>query len=479
MVFNSFEFLVFFAIVVPLYYAYKSEKSRLLLLFFSSCYFYMAFVPQYILILFFLILTDFYLGLKIEESAGKRRKQFLILSIVLNLSTLFVFKYFNFAIENLDALARLLHWNYALPLLRFALPIGLSFHIFQSLSYVIEVYRGKQKAERNLGVYSLYVMFFPQLVAGPIERPQQLLYQFHEPHPFKRENVSRGLELMLIGFAKKLVLADNIAIIVDHIYRDLPHTNGITLILVVLLFSYQLYCDFSGYSDIAQGSALVLGYDLMNNFERPYSARSVTEFWRRWHISLSNWLRDYLYYPLVFSGPRTKARMYWALFITFVLIGLWHGANWTYVMLGVTHGVYLVVGAATSEKRKKLFAKLPREFSVVTTFILVSLSWVFFRAHSMHDAWYIFSHLGRNINSQTLTNVRYSIFNNGTLGTLKYIIPGIIALEVFQYFQGKKKTPFVFANTSQVVRFGWYYFLIFLILGFGYLGAPSFIYFQF
>lgn len=489
MIFNSLEFLIFFGVVLGSYYL-LSDRTKIIFLLLASCFFYSAFIPAYLLILFFLIGIDFFLAQKIEGSEGRRRTQLFIVSLAANLLTLFFFKYFNFASENLTALAHLLNWNYSLPVLQIILPIGLSFHIFQSLSYVIEVYRGKQKAERALTVYALYVMFFPQLVAGPIERPQNLLHQFHEPKPFIPSNVTHGLELMLWGFIKKLLIADNIAIIVDRVYATLPTADGPLLILTLFLFSYQLYCDFSGYSDIAKGSARVLGYELMDNFNRPYAARSVADFWRRWHISLSTWLRDYLYYPLAFSGARvTKARLWTATFITFTLIGLWHGANWTFIMLGVTHGTYLVFGSATENFRKNLASKigLPKlhaVLKVLTVFILVSLSWVFFRAPSMDAALTIFKNLGTNLGALfDPAYLRYSLLTVQTLGVTKMKLLGIFAsigaLEFLTWRGAHTRLLETMRSAPRPARWALYYIGIVLIVGFGALGAPSFIYFQF
>src|SRR3989338_1605290 len=352
MLFNSFSFLVFFPVVLITYYVlpYRVRPFFLLL---ASCFFYMAFVPKYILILFFLITVDYFLGKAIEGAKGRKRRVYLVVSILSNIGVLFFFKYFNFFNENVAQLAHFLDWNYSPMLLSIALPLGLSFHVFQSLSYVIEVYRGKVPAERNYFTYALYVMFFPQLVAGPIERPGHLLPQFKAPHHFDRVNVVRGLERMGWGFFKKLVIANNIAPMVTHLYNQ-PSLEGPQVLLLATLFAYQLYADFSGYSDIAIGAARTLGYNLTENFNRPFASRSITEFWRRWHISLSNWIRDYLYYPLVLGGtPHSALRLYASLFFTFVAIGLWHGAAWTYVLFGVLHGTYLVIGSGTLSWRKR------------------------------------------------------------------------------------------------------------------------------
>jgi len=255
MLFNSTQFLIFFATLFIVYYSITPDRHRPKLLLLASCYFYMAYIPKFILILFFIIVADFFLAQWIAKSAGRKRKLFLLASIAVNIGTLFFFKYFNFFSENAAALAELLHWNYSVTLVQAALPLGLSFHVFQSLSYVIEVYRGKQEPEHNIGIYALYVMFFSQLVAGPIERPGHMLPQFHKSHPFDPLKVRHGFELMVWGFFKKLVIADKIALLVDYAHANVKRTSGTTLIVTAILFSYQLYADFSGYSDIALGSA--------------------------------------------------------------------------------------------------------------------------------------------------------------------------------------------------------------------------------
>lgn len=307
MLFNSVQFIFFFITVTTLFYVLP-HKFRWMLLLLSSCYFYMAFVPIYILILGFTIVIDYFAGIYIENSSGRRRKVFLIVSLIANISVLCVFKYYNFINENIGSV---------FPYLAILLPIGLSFHTFQAMSYTIEVYRGNQKAERDFGIYALFVMFYPQLVAGPIERPQNLLHQFHEKHEFSLERVSSGLKQMLIGFLKKLVIADRIGIYVDTIYNNSATQSGQSLACATVFFAFQIYCDFSAYSDIAIGAARVMGFDLMKNFNRPYLATSVSQFWRRWHISLSTWFKDYVYIPLGGSKVKSKVLVYRNLLIVF------------------------------------------------------------------------------------------------------------------------------------------------------------------
>ncbi|MEO6135767.1 MAG: MBOAT family O-acyltransferase, partial [Ginsengibacter sp.] len=302
----------------------------------------MAFVPVYIFILFFTIIIDYIAGIVIENSNNKKRKTFLVLSIIANVGVLAFFKYYNFFTDNFnDLLYSLNIHTYSVPILDIILPIGLSFHTFQAMSYTIEVYRGKQKAERHFGIYSLYVMFYPQLVAGPIERPQNLIHQFKEKHSFSSQNLLDGLRLMLWGFFKKLVIADRLSQYVDIVYNNPNDYHYLNLIIATILFSIQIYCDFSGYSDIAIGAAKSMGFHLMTNFNRPYFSKNIQEFWKRWHISLSTWFKDYLYISL--GGNRVGIkRMYLNVAIVFLLSGFWHGANWTYIIWGALHTVFII-----------------------------------------------------------------------------------------------------------------------------------------
>ncbi len=352
MLFNSFHFLVFFILITTIYFA-LNHKYRWALLLISSCYFYMAFVPVYILILGFTIVIDYFAGILIERSVGKRRKSILIISLISNIGVLVVFKYYNFIIENFSHLLGSIGLNNHLPYLSILLPIGLSFHTFQAMSYTIEIYRGKQLAERHFGIYALYVMFYPQLVAGPIERPQNILHQFFEKHDFDYIRVTDGLKLMMWGLFKKVVIADRLALFVNQVYDSPTNYQGIPLIIASVFFSFQIYCDFSGYSDLAIGAAKVMGFNLMKNFNRPYFSKTISEFWKRWHISLSTWFRDYLYIPLG-GNRKAKYRWYYNLFITFLISGLWHGANWTYIIWGSLHGSYLIIGLSASIIRNRI-----------------------------------------------------------------------------------------------------------------------------
>jgi D-alanyl-lipoteichoic acid acyltransferase DltB (MBOAT superfamily) len=399
MLFNSAAFLIFFPVVTTTYFLLP-HRFRWMLLLAASCYFYMAFIPKYILILAVTITVDYFAGLGLEKFEGRKKRWVLMASILTNIGMLAFFKYFNFANENLASLAKLIGWNYPIHSLAIILPIGLSFHTFQSLSYTIEVYRGHQKAERHFGYLALYVMYYPQLVAGPIERPQNILHQLHTEQYFEYRRVTDGLKWMAWGLFKKIVVADRMVLFVNPVYNDPTQHTGPALVFATLAFAIQIYCDFSGYSDIALGSAQVMGVRLMKNFDHPYFARSISEFWRRWHISLSTWFRDYVYIPL---GGNRVPKPRWAinLFITFLISGLWHGANWTYVIWGALHGVYLVLSILGEPFWKGVSAltrldRLPRlkiVLSTLTTFVLVTFAWIFFRAASLSDALYIVSHL--------------------------------------------------------------------------------------
>lgn len=487
MIFNSKQFVIFFPIVVALYYLLP-HKFRWLMLLIASCIFYMAFVPKYLLILIFTIFIDYFAGIFIEKNSGKRRKLFLVISIIANLGILAFFKYFNFFAENINAIASFIHWNYSVEFLHILLPIGLSFHTFQAMSYTIEVYRGNQKAEKNIGIYALYVMFFPQLVAGPIERPQNLIHQFYEHHYFNYERIARGIKLMLWGFIKKIVIADRLAVMVNQVFDNSGSYSGPVFIVAVIFFAYQIYCDFSGYSDIARGGAQVLGFNLMNNFDRPYSSRSITEFWRRWHISLSSWFRDYVYFPL--GGSKTSNfKIYRNIFIVFLLSGFWHGANWTFVIWGAIQAFFLVYERATNSLRENISGllkldKIPKIHSavqVVITFTLICTGWVFFRAKSVYEAIFILK--SSFINFFVVFKISFwqllpkelntNIYNLFLPILLIFLLEGVQYWLRDSFFEDKVSSLNVFIR--------WIiYFLMILILRFLFVeSGQQFIYFQF
>jgi len=437
----------------------------------------MAFVPIYILILAFTILIDYFAGIQIERAVGSRRKLFLIFSLIANIGVLAVFKYYNFLNKNFSFLLHGFGLKNPIPYLSILLPIGLSFHTFQAMSYTIEVYRGHQKAEKHFGIYSLYVMFYPQLVAGPIERPQNLLHQFRERYNFDYHRVVEAFKLIVWGFVKKLVIADRLAIYVNAVYNHPEHHNGMTLLLATIFFAIQIYCDFSAYSDIAIGVAKVMGFKLMTNFNRPYFARNISEFWKRWHISLSTWFKDYLYISL--GGNRVSIpRWYFNLLFVFIVSGLWHGANWTFIIWGALNGFYLVFGIITYSFREKIaklvgldqLPKINRLIQVLTTFGLSCFAWIFFRANNVRDAFEII---------KKIFTFKGPIFIENP-SMIIYAFSGVLLIFIVELKQEYYRGNFSFFNNKNwIVRHLSYSFLIILILLFGVFDGGQFIYFQF
>lgn len=479
MLFNSFDFLIFFIIVYILFFSSKGV-TRQIILFLSSCVFYAWFIPKYLLILFLAIAIDYYAAIKIEEAKNDKWKRIsLLFGIINTCALLFVFKYHNFFIGNINWVSgsNFSYWNIILP-------IGLSFHTFQSLSYVIDVYRNKIKAERNLLIYSNYVMMFPQLVAGPIERAGHLIPQLKDSltSRLNYSDFSIGMTLFFYGLFKKMVVADNIGPYVNAVYDNYTHHSGTTLLTASMLFAIQIYADFSGYTDMAIGIARVLGFKFNDNFKTPYFSKSITEFWRRWHISLSSWLRDYLYYPLVLSwGKVTRLKMYYSTLITFALIGLWHGANWTFVIFGTIHGVYLVTEMITESTRKWLINltrlnKVPRllhAIQMTIVFILVSLSFIFFRATTFTQALFIFKKIIsgvsiKEINFLDTNGFAVLAFSIIILFLSEYLIFNKYSIEeIYNMHKGKLFCSLLIISS------------ILLVLSFGWWGGASFIYFQF
>jgi alginate O-acetyltransferase complex protein AlgI len=477
MLFNSLEFYLFFPIVTTLYFLLP-HAWRWSLLLVASCFFYMVFIPKYILILFVTITVDFIAGRLIEKtSPGRLRRLTLVGSLAVTIALLGFFKYFNFANDNIASVARFFHWNYGLGSLKIILPLGLSFHTFQSMSYVIEVYRGNQKAEHHYGIFALYVMFYPQLVAGPIERPQHLLHQFREQHTFDYERVTGGLKRMAFGLFKKVVIADQLALLVDQVYSRPHDYTGFPLMFATICFAYQIYCDFSGYSDIALGAAQVMGFRLMENFDRPYTARSIAEFWRRWHISLTSWFRDYVYIPL--GGNRVeKPRWYANILVTFLVSGLWHGANWTFIIWGALNGMYLLLSLWTAPLREAVVRatglqghpRLHHAFQVGATFLLICFAWIFFRANSMDDAVYIISHLFDGFTGMA---------RRGRFAFNGFILLFILFVEYIHRLHRTSGTGNLFSGRPVLVRWSLYYLMMTTIVIFGSYSEQRFIYFQF
>jgi alginate O-acetyltransferase complex protein AlgI len=468
MLFNTFQFLFFFVVVWVLFLLTRGTARKVILLV-ASYYFYMCWSTRYIFVIWAITLIDYVAGLQIEKAGlPSRRRLYLGISLFCNFGLLVIFKYFNFLTGSLRSATHLFGLRYDPPLLAIILPVGLSFHTFQAMSYTIEVYRRRVPAEKNLLEYALYVAFFPQMVAGPIERPYELLPQFHREPQVTFAGVRAGMVQALWGLFKKMVVADNVADFVKLVYDTPRHYNGAALLLATLLFSVQIYCDFSGYTDIALGLARMMGYELRINFLQPYFSRSVGEFWRRWHISLSTWFRDYVYIPL--GGNRvTLPRHYANLMITFVVSGLWHGANWTFVAWGFLHGLYLIAAQYTGR-----LGKLPPFFKVIVTFSLVTFAWIFFRANTLADSWYIATHL---LPPGKLDPFLLKV-GGFSRATTPYLALSIVAMFVVEWWIAHPEaTPRLWARPA--FRALAYNACLYAIVFFGFFGHRDFIYFQF
>ena len=481
MSFNSFEFLIFFPLVFAVYFL-CSHRHQWLLLLIASYYFYATWSPQYVTWLVISTLLAYILALLIAQASCEGwRKRLLALSIVSNLGMLFGFKYFNFFNDSLKALFNQFNLFYNAPAFKVLLPVGISFYTFQTISYTIDVYRGEIAPEKHLGIFALYVSFFPQLVAGPIERAGHLLPQFRRQHTFDAPRVFSGLRLILWGMFKKVVVADRLAVYVNAVYNNPLDYYGWTVVLATFFCAVQIYCDFSGYSDIAVGASRVLGHDLTENFRQPYCASSVSEFWRRWHISLSSWFRDYLYIPL--GGNRVpRWRWYANLLIVFLVSGLWHGANWTFVLWGALHGLYVVVEVWSKKARDKVAQAFHLEQSAVrtivgtvVTFSLVSFGWIFFQAKSVSYALLLVRNLVQfNVQSDIYAPWGGITDNLGLEMTLSW---GLVVLLTFVHFVHDQRLRLPsFMVKKAWVRWAAYLLLALAIINLGAAKETPFLY---
>lgn len=497
MLFNSLEFMIFFPVVCLCYYVIP-HRVRYLFLLACSYFFYMCWNPAYALLMLTSTAITYASGLLLESAEriseeGKRvrrKKMFVALSFVSNLAILFFFKYYNFAADTVVRLLGAAGLQVRIPVLDVILPVGISFYTFQALSYTMDVYRREIYAEKNFFKYALFVSFFPQLVAGPIERSKNLLIQINEKHRFDFERVREGLLLMLYGYFQKVVLSEYLAIAVDSVYDSYGERTGFQLLVATVLFAFQIYCDFGSYSNIAIGAAKVMGFRLMENFNTPYFSRSVSEFWRRWHISLSTWFRDYLYIPL--GGSRKGAvRKQFNRMVVFLVSGLWHGASWHFVLWGFLNGIYQVIGDWLKPVRKKVMelfgvdekAESHKVLQMLLTFALVDLSWIFFRA-SLGQGLEILKRIfglsgftwftwGNNLSAMGLT-----VHTRNVL----VISLGILLLADICKYRGVKLIEWL-CRQGLWLRWLVYFAGIFGILIFGVYGpgydASQFIYFQF
>jgi alginate O-acetyltransferase complex protein AlgI len=467
MLFNSLEFLVFFPLTIMLYFTLPF-KLRWLMLLVASYVFYAWWKIEYTLLIIISTLIDYYAGIALERTENiVKRKLLLALSLTSNLGILFFFKYFNFFNNSLSSLSELFGFAYQPSLLDVLLPVGISFYTFQTLSYTINVYRKQIPAEKHLGYFALYVAYFPQLVAGPIERAERLLPQLHQPHFFKAQNVSRGLKLIFWGMFKKVAIADNLAPYVNEVFNNPQQYEGLSFILAAVFFSFQIYYDFSGYSDIAIGSARVMGVELMQNFNHPYFAKSVADFWRRWHISLSTWFRDYIYIP--FGG--NKKHHYRNIMLTFLLSGLWHGANWTFVAWGGLHGLYMVVADRTHSLQNKIFSST--FIHVAVTYVLVLFAWIFFRANSISDALMIIRKLPDISFSISAINVLHDSFG------LALMLVLLIIIQVIHYIERNESIMLQLERKPLPLQWSFYSALLWMMFLYGNYSKQEFIYFTF
>ena len=513
MVFNSLVFLLFFPLVAVVYFFLTMRiairhkiLSNTLSQFFllaASIVFYGYWNPAYLVLILISVAVTWVSGLLMEGRNVREKRLVLIASLVINLGILFFFKYYRFFAETAGFLSS---GGIHFPSFNVLLPVGISFYTFQALGYSIDVYYGRVQAERNFIIYALFVTFFPQLVAGPIERSGNLLPQFKVNYEFDYDRVTSGLRLAAWGMFKKVVIADRLAVYVNGVFGNPGVYPGASLALAVFFFAFQIYCDFSGYSDIAIGCARVLGFNLMTNFRQPYFSRSITEFWRRWHISLSTWLKDYIYIPL--GGNRKgKVRQRLNLLITFLLSGLWHGAAWHFVVWGALHAIFQIIGRSTEPFRNALGRKvgLPEEsrlrkaVQICITFTLACFAWIFFRANTMQDAFLITAKLARL--PWELAEYASGLSRNGIIETVRNMfqmgidvanpIPGfglinfgfsgffIIILLIADVLMWKMPEGTIVKRKPLVLRWAGYYTLILAILWNWNTGSSQFIYFTF
>ena len=476
MLFNSYSFIVFLIIVFSIYWSFK-EQYRTIILLLASYFFYMFSEPKYGILIFVVTLIS-YSSAIIIETIHKIKKIILFLTISVLVGLLIFFKYFNFFSLTTNSMMNFIGFKSNPVILNIVLPLGISFYIFQSISYVVDVYRGVTNAEHNFLVYATFISFFPKLIAGPIERANNLISQIRSSHAFNYDKAMYGIKLMIWGFYKKLVIADNLHEYVKKVFDSPYDFKGFSLILATLFFTLQIYCDFSGYSDIAIGTAKLFGFDLITNFKSPYFASSIREFWHRWHISLSTWFRDYVYIPL--GGNRKgNLRKYINLIITFLLSGLWHGESWTFVIWGFIHGIAQVIEDIVLGKKNtnSIIVQIIRSILV---FVFCMFSWIFFVSHSIKDAFYVILNCLNGIVNPI--NYIYDGFKSIGFNKVLVLLFGFFILIMFVYDFISVKRDFVKWISSKNYIFQWLFYIAIglIVIFFSKKGvAAEFIYFQF
>jgi D-alanyl-lipoteichoic acid acyltransferase DltB (MBOAT superfamily) len=486
--FNTIQFLVFFPVIATLFFILP-HRWRWVLLLAASYLFYMSWNPKYIVVLLTVTTVGYVAGLGLDREAEPRtRRSILIFGASVVLGILFFFKVFNQANRLLPPEFSRLFGSDLWHGMHVVLPLGISFFSLQAISYIIDTYRGVARPEKHVGIFALFIAFFPHLTAGPIARANHLLPQFYEPHTADYEKIVTGLQRMAWGFFKKLVIADRLALLVNPVYDHPSSYTGAVLILATYAFAFQIYCDFSGYADIAIGMARVMGFQLQENFQRPYYAQSIVDFWRRWHISLYNWLRDYIFYPISRALQRSRLRSKNILGLilppiaTMLVSGLWHGTNWTFLTWGALHGGFMVISVLTSRWKNRLDlpftlpSPIAAGLKIFATFNLVSFAWIFFRANTLFDAVYILGHLFVN------PAIPSSLIEVMPGGWYEWMIAmlALLLMEGVQWMQernGSLRTPSL--RQPAWLRWSAYYALVILIFMFGKFEANAFIYSRF
>jgi len=478
MLFNSLNFFFFFILVFFLYWIIPKQKRWIVLLA-SSYYFYSFWNLGSVFLLGSVTLLNFIGAIQLEKS--KHRKKILLFYLVAsNLALLFVFKYFNFFTHNLNQLFQLTPTKFNLPTLNLILPIGISFYIFQSLGYLIDVYNQKISSEKNLGQFAFFLSFFPKIIAGPIEKSSHLLPQLKITQEFSYKNTVSGLQLFTLGLFKKMVIADNLALIVNQVFDNLTIYKGFSLVFVLILYSWQIYSDFSGYTDMARGLARVFNINLIKNFNHPYLSTSVRDFWRRWHISLSTWLKDYLYIPL--GGSRHGIiKTITNTLIVFILCGLWHGSSWNFVIWGTLHGVMISFERLKDYFFKKRF-KIPNFISIIFTYSFITFSWIFFRSETINDSLYILRNFSLGLkNFLSISYISASLTQIFKSNSLEMIITLslLFIFIIYEYLSAKFNLVKIFKQQPVFIRYSIYIITIMAITHLRDANIAKFIYTQF